>query len=211
MNPARQFLALTPERRALAFEQAATQRAIDPVILEKDFWVCWLLGTLFAEPEVAPHLVFKGGTSLSKVFGVIDRFSEDVDLSVSPAFVGADAQAFDALKSRTQRDAAVAEMQRLCSAKAQNTIAPLLEAAIRDALGPPAAKGGWLTFEQDAQAHSPILYFNYPVAQATGLGYVKRSVKLELGSLTDQQPAGQHCGSSVGGGGIPGGICGLAM
>ena len=67
MNPARQFLALTPERRALAFADAATQRGGHAVILEKDFWVCWLLGVLFADPDVAPHLVFKGGTSLAKV------------------------------------------------------------------------------------------------------------------------------------------------
>ena len=192
MNPARQFLALTPERRALAFEQAATQRAVDPVIIEKDFWVCWLLGVLFEKPRLAPYLVFKGGTSLSKVFGAIDRFSEDVDLSVSPAFVGADAKAFDALTSRTQRDVAMAEMQRLCSVKAQGTIAPLLEAAIRDALGSPASGGDWVTYELDAQAQSPILYFNYPVTRPTGLSYVRRSVKLELGSLTDQQPVGRH-------------------
>jgi predicted nucleotidyltransferase component of viral defense system len=94
VNPAPHFLTLTPQRRALAFEQAATQRGLNAAILEKDFWVCWLLGTLFSHPVLQPHLVFKGGTSLSKVFGVIDRFSEDVDLSVSPAFVGADAQPF---------------------------------------------------------------------------------------------------------------------
>jgi hypothetical protein len=192
MNPASQFLALTPERRALAFGQAGTQRAVDPVILEKDFWVCWLLGVLFGEPRLAPHLVFKGGTSLSKVFGVIDRFSEDVDLSVSPAFVGADPRAFEGLASRTQRDVAMAEMQRLCSVKTQGTIAPLLEAAIRDALGPSASGGDWVSFELDAQAQSPILLFNYPVTQTTGLSYVRRTVKLELGSLTDQQPVGRH-------------------
>ena len=84
MNPARQFLALTPERRALAFADAATQRGGHAVILEKDFWVCWLLGVLFADPDVAPHLVFKGGTSLAKVFGAIDRFSEDVDCRCRP-------------------------------------------------------------------------------------------------------------------------------
>ncbi len=56
------------------------------MILEKDFWVCWILGILF-ESEFASSLVFKGGTSLSKVFGVIDRFSEDIDLSLSPAFL----------------------------------------------------------------------------------------------------------------------------
>ena len=74
MNPAAQFLSLEPQRRALVFEQAATQRAVDAMIIEKDFWVCWLLGVLFSQPALAPHFVFKGGTSLSKVFGVIDRF-----------------------------------------------------------------------------------------------------------------------------------------
>jgi len=192
LNPAPQFLALSPERRARAFAQAATQRAVDAAILEKDFCVCWLLGVLFVEPDVAPHLVFKGATSLAKVFGAIDRFSEDVDLSVSPAFVGADAEAFEALASRTRRDATVAEMQRLCSVKVQDVIAPRLETAVRNALGSPASGSSWLTFEVDTQAHSPNLYFNYPANQTMGLSYIRRNVKLELGSLTDQQPVGRH-------------------
>jgi hypothetical protein len=192
MNPAQQFLALTPRRRALAFEQAATLRSVAAVIMEKDFWVCWLLGVLFSQPALGPHLVFKGGTSLSKVFGVIDRFSEDVDLSVSPAFVGADAQAFDALTRRSQRDAAMAEMQRQCSAKTEDTIAPLLEEDIRTSLGAPAGGGNWLVYEKDTPAHSPTLHFNYPASQATGFSYVRRAIKLELGSLTDQQPVGRH-------------------
>ena len=84
------------------------------VMVEKDFWVCWLLGLLFADPELAPHLVFKGGTSLSKVYGIIDRFSEDIDLSMSPAFVGVDEAAFEAMRSRTRRDAAMTQMQTQC-------------------------------------------------------------------------------------------------
>ncbi len=176
MNPAQHFLALTPERRARAFEQAASQRAVDAAILEKDFWVCWLLGVVFGEPDVASHLVFKGGTSLSKVFAAIDRFSEDVDLSVAPAFVGADAEAFEALTSRTRRDAAITEMQHLCGAKVQDVIAPRLEAAIQNALGPPAKGSTWLSFELDEQAHSPNLYFDYPASQTNGLGYIRRNV-----------------------------------
>jgi predicted nucleotidyltransferase component of viral defense system len=104
MNPSQQFLDLTSERRALAFGQVATQRAIDPVIIEKDFWVCWILGVIFDLRELAPHLVFKGGTSLSKVFGAIDRFSEDVDLSLSPAYVGADPRVLSEASSRRQLD-----------------------------------------------------------------------------------------------------------
>lgn len=140
MTLAVKFLSLSTEKRGLAFEQAAAGLAGQAVILEKDFWVSWLLGLLFAQPELAPFLVFKGGTSLSKVFGVIDRFSEDIDLCLVPNFVGADAQGFDALTSRVKRDAAVLEMQRLCAEKVQQVVLPLLEAAISKVLG--EATGG---------------------------------------------------------------------
>ena len=86
-------------------------------MVEKDFWVCWLLGLLFADTKLAHHLVFKGGTSLSKVYGVIDRFSEDIDVSMSPAFVGADESVFEGIKSRTRRDSSLAQMQAQCGAK----------------------------------------------------------------------------------------------
>lgn len=62
------------------FEQTGANRAMAPAIAEKDFWVCWTLGRLFASEELRTKIVFKGGTSLSKVFGLIERFSEDIDL-----------------------------------------------------------------------------------------------------------------------------------
>ena len=68
------FLTLPADERRLYIEQAAFRRSLAPVVLEKDFWVCWLLAVLF-KSKFAQVLVFKGGTSLSKVFGVIDRFS----------------------------------------------------------------------------------------------------------------------------------------
>lgn len=52
------FLSLSPERRGLVFEQTAAGLAGQDVILEKDFWVSWLLGLLFAQPALAPFLVF---------------------------------------------------------------------------------------------------------------------------------------------------------
>jgi len=82
-----QFLELPLDERRLYLEQGALRRNVSPVLLEKDFWVCWMLAVLFAS-KFADALVFKGGTSLSKVFGVIDRFSEDIDLSLSPDFLG---------------------------------------------------------------------------------------------------------------------------
>lgn len=186
------FINLPPQRRALAFGQAAAALAASSVMVEKDFWVCWLLGLLFADAELAPHVVFKGGTSLSKVYGVIDRFSEDIDLSLSPAFVGADEAAFDALASRTQRDAALARMQALCGECTRHRVAPRLEAAIAAHLGLRPGGQPWLDYEDDAVARSPVLWFHYPTAEAAGFNYLRRAVKLELGSLTDQRPTGRH-------------------
>jgi hypothetical protein len=187
MSLAHRFLAVPAARRALAFQQAAAGRAGQALILEKDFWVSWPLGLLFGQPELAPHLVFKGGTSLSKVYGVIDRFSEDIDLCLQPEFVGADAAGFDALGSRVKRDAAVLEMQGLCDVTTRALLMPLLEERITQALGP-APAGAWLRYALDAEAKSPIVYFRYPTSQAAGFAYLAREVKLELGTLTDQQP-----------------------
>jgi hypothetical protein len=65
-------LQLTPKQRGELFAAAAQKSGIDVVVLEKDFWVCWTLQELFRLPAMGEHLIFKGGTSLSKVFK-IDR------------------------------------------------------------------------------------------------------------------------------------------
>jgi len=67
------------QRQELFAETAAAMKTV-PAITEKDFWVVWVLGKLFTDPVLGRILQFKGGTSLSKVFAVIGRFSEDVDL-----------------------------------------------------------------------------------------------------------------------------------
>lgn len=186
-----QFLAQSAERRALAIAQAATERGIDPVIMEKDFWVCWLLALMFAQPELAPHVVFKGGTSLSKVFHAIDRFSEDIDLSLTLEFVEADPDAFTGLTSRTKRDRAMATMQGLCATKTESVVLPLLETRIREQLGAPP-EASWLSYETEQGSGYPVLYFQYPTSLVSGFDYFLRNVKLELGSLTDQQPTGRY-------------------
>lgn len=72
------FFALSRGDREEVLATAARAAGKAPQILEKDLWVCWCLERLFTAKGVPP-LVFKGGTSLSKVFGAIERFSEDID------------------------------------------------------------------------------------------------------------------------------------
>src|SRR5690606_11214886 len=74
--------------------------------VEKDFWVCWTLDALFSGlPPSGPRLLFKGGTSLSKAYGLISRFSEDIDITVFREDIGepADAAELDALSGKQRR------------------------------------------------------------------------------------------------------------
>lgn len=93
--------------RSDLFRETAARRAINPAVAEKDFWVCWVLKHLFADAILGKRLVFIGGTSLSKVFGLIDRFSEDVDLILDWRLLGyrpGQEDPFGELTSATQRD-----------------------------------------------------------------------------------------------------------
>lgn len=179
------FLDLPADERRLYIEQAAVRRNISPVVLEKDFWVCWLLGILF-ESEFAGSVVFKGGTSLSKVFGVIERFSEDIDLSLSPTFL----QLPEAGKSRTQANKWMRKAEATCGATVQNKIGPSMEAVVEGVLG--KGERAWFEFLTEPNTNSPVLLFHYPSSQPVGFEYLSRSLKLEFSSLTDQQPVGRH-------------------
>src|SRR5579863_7321029 len=74
--------------RADLFMVTGTGRGLTSAMIEKDFSVCWTLKRVFTLPDPPAGLLFKGGTSLSKVFGIIERFSEDVDLSFDRAGLG---------------------------------------------------------------------------------------------------------------------------
>jgi hypothetical protein len=72
----------------LICEQAGNTLGLPHVSIEKDFWVCWILREMFSIPGWGDNLTFKGGTSLSKCWGLIKRFSEDIDLVIDKGFLG---------------------------------------------------------------------------------------------------------------------------
>jgi hypothetical protein len=77
-----------------------------------------------------------------------------------------------------------------CGAAVQNQIGPVIESAVVAVLGD--KEPAWFEFLTDPNTNSPVLLFHYPSSQPAGFDYLKRSVKLEFGSLTDQQPVGRH-------------------
>ncbi len=187
-----EFFNRTAEDQAAIVREVAARRGISAVMVEKDFWVSWTLAVLFAHPEFREQLVFKGGTSLSKVFGVIKRFSEDIDLSVSPDFVGIKEEWVEEPKSRNKRTERMNQLEAACIEKVRERFAPELERIAAESLGEPKNGIEWMEFQVDDDTHSPVVLFHYPSNEATGFEYLRRAVKMEFGSLTDQKPAGKH-------------------
>lgn len=179
------------EARADFIYQFAVPAKIPAFIVEKDFWVCWLLGCVFATPKLGADCVFKGGTSLSKVFGVIDRFSEDIDLALSPASLGWSEADLNDAPSNTARHKRMKQIEAECAIAVRMRFMTELELVVRAALGPRPEGGDWLTYELDPVSHSPAILFAYPQAVPPGT-YIAPSVKIEFGSLTDQRPIGTH-------------------
>jgi hypothetical protein len=81
------WLALSKERRISILNQATERTGLPAIAIEKDWWVTLCLNASFSLPY-SKHIVFKGGTSLSKAWGLIERFSEDIDLAIDRKFFG---------------------------------------------------------------------------------------------------------------------------
>src|ERR1700719_3624950 len=84
-----QILSMPKDEQARYYREAAARSKTikSPNIMEKDFWVYWTLQKIFSIPEISQHITFKGGTSLSKCYDIINRFSEDLDLTINKEFL----------------------------------------------------------------------------------------------------------------------------
>ena len=158
-------VALLPagDRAALLGETGAG-RGVADTIIEKDFWVCWCLKRLFGLPKgTTATLVFKGGTSLSKAFGAIRRFSEDIDLSFDRAELGYTGDRDPEKEAISKKQAArlIDELVSDVTHHIAEKLVPALRAAIIEQLGE-AVNGQWSLeiYASDAQT----VNFHYPTA-----------------------------------------------
>ena len=181
------FLTLDLETQRLAMEQAAAAKGLAFVAVEKDFWVCWTLEQLFQLPELGGHLTFKGGTSLSKVYGLIERFSEDIDLVVDKGYLGFSGERDpEAAPSNEKRKELIKALKSACSDMVGGPIQTALNEAFAAAL--PAGRDWSLSLDPEDKDQQTIL-FNYPRLPSVGVGYLRQWVKIELGARSDIDPA----------------------
>ena len=149
-------------------------------ILEKDIWLCQVLDILFRLPCRKP-MAFKGGTSLSKIYKAIDRFSEDIDVTIDYRSLVADAPELAAVTSNQQRnklsDALKAELAR----HVMNDLVP----ALRDALSA-ALSGLPINIEVSEDAEKLRVY--YPSAVENTDTYVRPCILIEFGGRNSTLP-----------------------
>ncbi|MBK8576652.1 MAG: nucleotidyl transferase AbiEii/AbiGii toxin family protein [Elusimicrobia bacterium] len=181
--------------RADLFRATAIARGdMTPALVEKDFWVCWTLRRIFTLPDPPADLVFKGGTSLSKVFQAIDRFSEDIDLSFDRTNLGFAGENDPGLaSSKTQTTKRLEKLTAACRQMLNQRFGPKLEEAFCSAFGTSSSEGNWRIEPDTDDPDGLTLVFHYPsgTAQpnAPGPRYLRPSIRMEFGARGEQWPS----------------------
>ncbi len=173
------------EYRRDVFGEAAARLGIRPTIIEKDFWVCFALKVLFQKSRFGKSLVFKGGTSLSKVHGLIERFSEDIDLVLDWKVLGFGDGLRDPMQdfaSKSRQDQFNKEINRLAAGYIATTLCPELDTLLRQ-----ESVGLSASVDPD-DPH--VVNIRYPAAFAET--YIRPEVRLEIGPLASWVPSAAH-------------------
>ncbi len=171
--------------RAEVFGETADRKDLPDAVVEKDFWVCWVLKQLFSIDAFEGRLLFKGGTSLSKIFNAIYRFSEDIDLAVDYAalgFTGKKDPRLDGI-SKTKQGQILAEMMAACQRYIAGEFIQELRIRFEEVLG---KSGGWSL--EVSQQDANIVRFIYPRGASKTAHYVSPQVILEMGTHAEFVP-----------------------
>ena len=162
--------------RAELIREASALKPMPAEVMEKDFWVCWVLNRLFRSSGMARKILFKGGTSLSKVFGLIERFSEDVDLILDWREVtGEDpAEARSVSKQDKFNKALLAHAHEYL----RDTFLPEVQALVGNVC------------EAVIEDNPEVVLIKYPVSFPSD--YLRREICLEVGPLASWHPHAEY-------------------
>ncbi len=176
------------EERAILLEHVAGQRGLSLAVVEKDLWICFALARLHTLQGV-PHMTFKGGTSLSKVYGLIHRFSEDIDLTFDRKDLGfaADRDPLAEGLSGKRRRRLIKEI----STEAKRTVEDVVVPGLRADFGRILGDSGWAVHVDSRDPDGQTATFDFP-AIAPASPYFPQSVRLEFGARGAPWPTSTH-------------------
>jgi hypothetical protein len=187
MNPDfNRLLAFSNADRLDLFLATAARIGTPVQNVEKDFWVCWTLDALFNGLDSGgPRLLFKGGTSLSKGYGLIERFSEDIDITVFREDIDATTSVADLeALSRKRREKRLDDIRKACQTFIGDTLKTQLEVL---AARLPTVDGPLRVIPDASDADGQTLLLEYPPVSDHD-AYVRPSVKIEAGAKSALDP-----------------------
>lgn len=171
---------LSNEERQELFQATAAKMGMRPEVIEKDFWVCFMLDHLFHDCEYKDAFVFKGGTSLSKAYHVIERFSEDIDLILDwRKIIKDESNPWDD-RSKTKQDIYNKQINKDAAQFYTESLIPVLNMELSQKLG----NGSWVEVDTDDEM---VVNFVYP--QIFETEYIIPHVRLEIGPLAEWMPS----------------------
>ena len=186
---AESWFALSEEDQKEALAVAAAETGWPAYLLEKDIWVVWALQILGTDLQLLQSLTFKGGTSLSKAHGLIDRFSEDVDLTLNIEHLWPEVDLAPA-NNPSQAEKRRRTADRRLKQWVQDIPMPLLQSAVA-AAGIPVELA--LKAAEPGRRQQPTIVLSYPPlipAPERSSGYVRPTVLLEFGAHSTGEPHG---------------------
>ena len=181
------FLSLPAQDRKDVCEAAARRLDTLPSYVEKDFWVCLVLDLLYNRlPDGHPRLLFKGGTSLSKAFGLIDRFSEDIDLVIFRDGLGFEGDRDPIVSqnlSNKKRTVLFDELRSACSKYVCGVLHTDITGCIAEIVE------GCEVSPDDSDVDGQTLNVKYPtIYPSADVDYVEPRIRIEAGARSALDP-----------------------
>lgn len=180
------FIDMSAAEREVFCVQAAAllETPLPPAVIEKDFWVCWALSMLLEIPALKDSITFKGGTSLSKGWGLIDRFSEDIDIAVNRSVFGFEPPfGPEHSASETQRKRRLGALEEHSQAFIKTVLVPQLEVVMSQYIVPDSFR--LEIVQKNGQVN---VLFDYPGTLKGGLVDILPVVLIELVPRADDVP-----------------------
>ncbi len=171
---------LSIKDRTELFQATAISMGMQPNVIEKDFWVCFMIDHLFNDCKYKKAFVFKGGTSLSKAYHVIERFSEDIDLILDWRKIIDEATNPWEERSKTKQDLFNKQINSEAAKFYRNELVPKLNDEIKEKL----EDGEWIVIDDEDEM---VVNFYYP--QIFETEYLRSCVRLEIGPLAEWMPS----------------------
>ncbi len=182
------YTELGSEQRRIICEESSEKLNLPAASIEKDYWVCWILRELFNIPVWQDNIIFKGGTSLSKCWNLINRFSEDIDIVIDKKYLGFGGDdSPENAPSKKQLRKRLKRMKQATQKKIHEELTLILAERIGYSL-PEPDKWELLPASEEEDSDRQTLLFEYPTAMPQTGSYIRRVVKIEMGARSDSEP-----------------------